>query len=93
MALSKLQMQLFAIAVGLGSLGLAFWQCAGLVWDAGGVAGVITAWVLGPISMTVAAWHAGLQAGNWWPMISLFVGMPLALVMYFSADSLEGSGF
>ena len=89
---SKWQIQLAGGALSILSLVFAFWQCSALIWEAGGLAAVFAAWALGPVSMTVAALHVAMTTGNWWPLVSLFVGVPAGLVALVAADSLSGSG-
>jgi hypothetical protein len=92
MQLSKLQVQLIGYAVALLSVAYAFWESSKVILDTGGLMAAVAAWSMGPISMTIAGLHAAITTGNWWLLVSIFLGVPLGLVLIVAGNSMSGSG-
>lgn len=89
---SKLQVQLTGYAIAFLSIAYTFWESTKLVFEEGGFYAAVAAWFLGPLSMTIAALYSALATGNWWLLISLFLGVPLGLFLIVAGNSISGSG-
>lgn len=89
---SKLQVQLTGYAIAILSIAYSFWEGSKLIFESGGMTAVLAAWAVGPLSMTTAGLSAAMSTGNWSLLLSLFIGVPVGLIVIVAGHSMSGSG-
>ena len=66
---------ILCFAAGIGGL----FVCLAIIVKAAGFWGLVAAFILGPVTLTVAPWYAGFVWHNWTPLIIVYGGiLPVA---------------